>query len=158
MNCDAFRSCIDRLPTPWPQTWEATLDAAARRHHETCADCQGWLANEQNWQQIFAHAPTPRAQPSVWPGVMAAIVARRTQPVSFSRELVALGRYLVPAFAALVLVLGGVGLWRQLTISPATPDTHLVASVLVSEPTTELDFLRQDADAILGQWVGVSQP
>ncbi len=55
--------------------------------------------------------------------------------------------------AALVLALGGVGLW-----DPFPPEAHPVASVLVAEPTTELAFLGQDADAILDQWVGVSQP
>lgn len=158
MNCDAFWSCIDHLPTPWPKGWQETLDDDARVHYEGCADCQAWLAHEQAWQQVFAHVLTPRARLSVWPGVMVAIASRRSPPMSLSRELVGLSRYFVPAFAALVLALGGIELWSQLTISPIASDTSLVTSVLVAEPTTELAFLRQDADAILNQWVGVSQP
>jgi hypothetical protein len=89
---------------------------------------------------------------------MAVIATRRVQPASLSWELVALSRYLVPALAALVLALVGVGLWAPVAFDPAAPDTDSVASVLVAEPTTELAFLHQDADAILNQWVGVSQP
>jgi hypothetical protein len=89
---------------------------------------------------------------------MAAIAARQVQPASLSWEVVALSRYLVPALAALVLTLVGLGWWDQITVSPEIPATPSVASVLVAEPTAELAFLRQDEDAILDQWVGVSQP
>ncbi len=89
---------------------------------------------------------------------MAAIASYRAQPASLSWELVALSRYLVPALAVLVLALGGVGLWREAGMNAAVPETHSAASVFVAEPTTELAFLRQDADAILDQWAGVSQP
>jgi len=54
--------------------------------------------------------------------------------------------------------LGSVELWGRVTIDADIPATYPVASVLVAEPTTELAFLRQDADVILDQWVGVSQP
>lgn len=154
MNCDAFRSYIDRMPTLSSETWPE----AVRVHHEGCEDCQGWLAYEQTWRQVFHRVPAPRARPSVWPGVMAAIASRRVQPASLSWELVALSRYLVPALAALVLTLGGVGLWGGATLPAAAPEAHPIASVFVAEPTRELAFLHQDADAILDQWAGVSQP
>jgi hypothetical protein len=153
MNCDAFRSCIDRMPTLSPKSW----DAAARAHHEACGDCQAWLAREQTWQHVFSSVPAPRGRSSVWPGVMAAIASRRVRPASLSRELVALSRYVVPALAALVLALGSVGLWGPVPIDANAPATQPLASVLVAEPTTELAFLHQDADTILDQWVGVSQ-
>jgi len=152
MNCDAFRLYID-LPALPPEAWPDEI----RAHHEGCANCQVWLAHEQTWQYVFASVPAPRARPSVWPGVMAVIAARRAQPASLSWELVALSRYLVPALVALVLALAGVGMWAPVT-NPAAPDTDSVASVLVAEPITELAFLHQDADAILNQWVGGAQP
>jgi len=158
MDCNVFRSCFDHMPTPWPGTWPQTFDAAARAHYDTCADCQAWLAHEQTWQHVLSSVPAPRERSSVWPGVMAAIASRQVQPTSLSRELVALSRYLVPALAALVLALGSVELWGRVTIDADIPATYPVASVLVAEPTTELAFLRQDADVILDQWVGVSQP
>ncbi len=165
MDCDAFRSCIDHMPVPLPDAWarisEAEAGTEARAHHEGCADCQAWLAHEQTWQQVLASVPAPRARPSAWPGVMAAIASRPTPSTSLSWELVALSRYLVPALTTLVLALGGVGLWGQATMNPAVlarDDHQSVMSVLVAEPTTELGFLQQDADAILDQWVGVSQP
>ncbi len=132
-----------------PESWPDTV----RAHHEACADCQTWLAHEQTWQHLFARVPAPRARPSAWPGVMAAIAAHQAQPISLSRELVSLSRYLVPALAVLVLVLGGAGLWGQVF----TQNTSGAASVLVVEPTTELAFLSRDADSILDQWVGVSE-
>jgi hypothetical protein len=89
---------------------------------------------------------------------MAAIASRQVQPTSLSWELVALSRLLVPALTALVLALGGVELWGRVTIDTDAPSTYPVASVLVAEPTTELAFLHQDADIILDQWAGVSQP
>ncbi len=150
MNCDAFRLWFDRMQMVPPEAWSDTV----RTHHDTCADCQIWLAHEQTWQQVFARVPTPRARPSVWPEVMAAIAARQARPVSLSLELVSLSRYLLPALAGLVLVLGGVGWWGQVF----TQNTELAESVLVAEPTTELAFLSQDADTILDQWVGVPQP
>lgn len=151
MHCDAFRSCVDRLPT---ETWPD----AARAHHEACANCRAWLANEKTWQHVFSSVPAPAGRASVWPGVMAAIVARREPPASLSWELVALSRYVVPALAALVLTLGGVGLWGTTTTDANPSPTPPAASILVAEPTTELAFLRQDADTILDQWAGVSQP
>ena len=149
MNCDVFRSRVDRLPNDlWPPE--------ARAHHETCADCRDWWGREATWRRVFASAPAPAPRPSVWPGVMAAIAARRQQPASLSWELVALSRYVAPALAALVLIVGGVGLWQaDLNDRPALPAT---ASVLVAEPATELAFVAEDADAILNQWVEVSQP
>ncbi len=154
MNCDAFRLHLDHMPTLSPESWPD----AVRAHHEGCADCQAWLAHEQTWQHVFAAVPTPQARPSVWPGVMATIAARSAQPASLSWELVALSRYLVPALAVLVLALGGVGLWGQVGTNVAGPNHHPIASMLVAEPTTELALLSQDADAILDQWAGVSQP
>lgn len=149
MNCDTFRSWIDRMQIMSPEQWPETV----RTHHEACADCQTWLAHEQTWQHVFAQAPMPRARPSVWPGVMAAIAARQAQPISLSRELVSLSRYLVPALAVLVLTLSGVGLWGQIF----TQNIDLSASVLVAESNTELVSFSRDADTILDQWVGVSQ-
>ncbi len=84
---------------------------------------------------------------------MAAIAAYQVQPVSLSRELLWLSRYLVPALTVLVVALCGVGLWGQIFMQNTSPS----ASVLVAEPTTELAFHNQDADTILDQWVGVSQ-
>ena len=148
MNCDAFRSRVDRLPSDmWPRE--------ARAHHETCADCRDWWAREASWRRVFASAPAPAPRPSAWPGVMAAIAARRQQPGSLSWELVALSRYVAPALAALVLILGGVGLWKaDMNDALALPAT---AGVLVAEPTAELAFVVEDADAILNQWVEGSQ-
>lgn len=154
MNCDAFRSCIDRTPTLLPAAWPD----AVRAHHEGCVDCQAWLAGEQTWQHVFSHVPRPRARPSAWPGIRAAIATRRAPPASLSQELVALSRYLAPALAGLVLALAGAGLWSQVAMHAVDPDTPPAASVLVAEPATELAFLHQDADVILDQWVGVSQP
>lgn len=133
-------------PDVWPDD--------VRTHHEACADCQTWLAREQTWQRLFSRVPAPRARPSVWPGVMAAIAAHQAPPISLSRELISLSRYLVPALAVLVLALGGVGLWGQVF----APNAPLATSVLAVEPTTELAFFSRDADMILDQWVGESQP
>jgi hypothetical protein len=133
-------------PQPWPETM--------RTHHAACVDCQAWLAHEHTWQQVFARVPSPRARPSVWPGVMAAIAARQAQPASFDLELVSLSRYVVPALTVLVLALGGVGLWGQVL---KTQNTPAAASVWGGAFNTELAFLGHDAETIMEQWVGVSQ-
>jgi hypothetical protein len=97
---------------------------------------------------------------SLWPGVRARL-AHAAPVVSLSDALTALGRFLVPALALLVLGLAGVGWWSGLdaqTTQFDTQETRLAPTLLVANPTVELAFLSQDPDTILQQWGGSETP
>ena len=102
------------------------------------------MSREENfWRRFFARAAKAEPAGSLWPAILAGIEAEIERRESFSTAVLWMGRRLAPAFALLLLVVGGAALWGG-------NDTGL----LDSEP---LLAGLMAPDAILSQWTGVPE-
>ena len=134
---------------------KASRDAYGE-HAGTCADCRAILQEEQQWLRFFAAAPEPFSRRPAWPGVMARIHEEESRRASLSDALLLFSRRLAPAFALVVLFLGGVGLWRDMLPEAREPVPATVA-MLESAPGQEA-LSPDEPDAVLIAWVGARNP
>ena len=112
-------------------------------HYRSCAECRSHLKEEVFWKRFFAAAPEGALQESVWPGVMARIQERSDQSESFSEVLLLWTRRLAPAFALILLLLGGAAFWQGDGAGLQESDFPLISLI---EP-----------DAVLNQWAGATE-
>ncbi len=100
------------------------------------------MSREENfWRRFFASAAKAEPAGSLWPGILVEIEAEIERRESFSAAVLWMGRRLAPAFALLLLVVGGTALWGGSDTSLLDSESVL-ASLMVP-------------DAILSQWAGV---
>ena len=156
MDCEAFRAWIDQAGAEPVEP----MPPALRQHGDTCVNCHTWQQAEAAWGRLFAAVPQASLAYSLWPSVRARL-AYAAPVASLSDALTALGRFLVPALALLVLSLVGVGWWsgsHTQTIQIDAQEARLDSTFLVANPAAELAFLSQDPDTILQQWGGSETP
>ncbi len=152
MTCKNFRQ--------WLETAGAmvagTIPDTHRQHAESCAACRAALVEERTWRRFFSAAPEPAPGRPAWPGVIARIREEESRRSSLSDALLLFSRRLAPAFALVVLCLGGVGLWRDML--PETPE-QVPATVAMLENASGQEALSADEpDAVLIAWVGARRP
>ncbi|MDE0355954.1 MAG: hypothetical protein OXK20_09835 [Deltaproteobacteria bacterium] len=152
MTCDDFRQWLETAGAGQPEK----IPDAHREHAESCAACRGILEEEQRWLRFFAVAPETSPRRPVWPGVMARIREEESRRASLSDALLFFSRRLAPAFALVVLLLGGVGLWSDML--PETRE-QVPATVAMLENGQGQEALSGDEpDAVLIAWVGARVP
>ena len=152
MTCNEFRQWLE---TAGANLTEGVPDAYGE-HAGACPDCCGILQEEQRWLRFFAAVPEPSPQRPAWPGVMTKIREEESRRASLSDALLFFSRRLAPAFALLVLLAGGVGLWRDML--PETLE-QAPATVTMLENASGQEALSSDEpDAVLIAWVGARNP
>ena len=129
---------------------------AHRGHAESCAACRGVLEEERRWLRFFAAAPEPSAGRPAWPGVMARIREEESRRASLSDALLLFSRRLAPAFALVVLLLGGVGLWRDML--PENREQVPATAAMLENGQGEEALTGDEPDAVLIAWVGARVP
>ena len=152
MTCDDFTQWLESAGAKLPED----LPEAHAAHIGSCAACRAALEEEQLWRRFFSAAPAPPPQRPAWPGVLARIREEEGRRASWSDALLLFSRRLAPAFALVVVLLGGVGLWRGMLTQPLdrTP-----ASVTMLEGVSGQDVVSADEpDAVLIAWVGDRNP
>ena len=147
MTCDEFRQWLEAAGTKSAKE----IPQAYGEHSRSCAACGGLLREEQLWQRFFSAAPEPSPQRPAWPGVMARIREEEDRRASLSDALLFFSCRLAPAFALVVLLLGGIGLWRDMVPEPQVPVT---VAMLESAPGQDDAVSADDPDAVLIAWVG----
>lgn len=152
MTCDDFRQWLE---TAGATRMEETPDSY-RTHSASCAPCRAILEEEQLWRRFFSAAPEPSPERPAWPVVMARIRETEDRRVSLSDALLLFSRRLAPAFALVVLLVGGIGLWRDSLLetreqSPVSVAMLDSASGLEASPADE-------PDAVLMAWAGARNP
>lgn len=148
MTCDDFRQWLETAGA------ELTKDVpdVYGEHARSCPACRGILQEEQRWLRFFAAVPEPSPQRPAWPGVMARIREEEDRRASLSDSLLFFSRRLAPAFALVVLLLGGVGLWHDML--PETRE-QVPATVAMLESGSGQEALSADEpDAVLIAWAG----
>ena len=152
MTCDDFRQWLE---TAGAKLMESVPEAC-RDHADSCAACRGILEDERRWLRFFAAAPGPSPQRPVWPGVMAGIREEESRRASLSDALLFFSRRLAPAFALVVLLLGGVGLWRDMV--PETREQVPATAAMLENGTGQETLSADEPDAVLIAWVGARVP
>ncbi len=151
MKCEDFKSWLEREGEgeAGPAASHSEMPEDAAEHHRSCADCRPLLKEEVFWKRFFAAAPEPVLRDSLWPGVMARIQKRLDQSESFSEVLLLWTRRLAPAFALILLLLGGAAFWRG-AVGGEGDGAGLQESdfplISLIEP-----------DAVLNQWAGATE-
>lgn len=152
MTCDDFRH--------WLETAGATLTegvpVAYGQHAESCPACRELLREERGWLRFFAAAPEPSPRRPAWPGVMARIREEESRRASLSDALLFFSRRLAPAFALVVLLLGGVGLWRDML--PETREQVPATAAMLENGSGQEALSGDEPDAVLIAWVGARVP
>ena len=152
MTCDDFRQWLETAGAGQTEK----IPDAYRKHAESCPACRELLHEERRWLRFFAAAPEPFSRRPAWPGVMARIHEEESRRASLSDALLLFSRRLAPAFALVVLFLGGVGLWRDMLPEAREPVPATVA-MLESAPGQEA-LSPDEPDAVLIAWVGARNP
>ena len=152
MTCDDFRQWLETAGAGQTEK----MPDAHRGHAESCAACRGVLEEERRWLRFFAAAPEPSAGRPAWPGVMARIREEESRRASLSDALLLFSRRLAPAFALVVLLLGGVGLWRDM-LSETREQVPATAAMLENGSGQET-LSADEPDAVLIAWVGARVP
>ena len=152
MTCDDFRQWLE---TAGAKRTEQIPDAY-RQHSRSCTACREALGEEQLWQRFFSSAPEPSPERPAWPGVLARIRKAEDRRAALSDALLLFSRRLAPAFALVVLLLGGVGMWRE---TLPQPPEQVPVTIAMLESTSGPDALPADEpDAVLMAWVGARNP
>ena len=152
MTCDDFREWLETAGAK--RTEE--IPASYRAHSGSCATCRPILEEEQLWRRFFSAAPEPSPQRPAWPGVLARIREAEDRRASLSDALLLFSRRLAPAFALVVLLLGGVGVWRDML---AQPQEQIPVTIAMLESASGLETSPADEpDAVLMAWVGARNP
>ena len=152
MTCDDFTQWLESAGAKLTED----LHEAQAAHVGSCAACRAALEEERLWRRFFSAAPAPPPQRPAWPGVLARIREEEGRRASWSDALLLFSRRLAPAFALVVVLLGGVGLWRGMLTQPleGTP-----ATVTMLEGVSGQDVVSADEpDAVLIAWVGDGNP
>ncbi len=151
MKCEDFKSWLEREGEgegeAGPAASHGGMPENIAEHHRSCAECRSLLKEEVFWKRFFAAAPEPVLRDSLWPGVMARIQKRLDQSESFSEVLLLSTRRQAPAFALILLLLGGAAFWRGAVGGDGAglqeSDFPLISLI---EP-----------DAVLNQWAGATE-
>ncbi len=142
MNCETFRRRLEDLPAgPFEVDRNPPDDLAA--HVRSCSDCRALMNEDMFWKRFFAAAPEPEPEGSAWPGVMAKIQKRMDSADSFSDALLLWTRRLAPAFALVLLLLGGAVFFQG------------NSGYLQESDLPGLGLL--EPEAVLDQWAGVPE-
>lgn len=145
MTCDDFRRRLEANAME-------DLPDEVREHTESCAACRGLLEEERLWRRFFSAAPEPPAPRPAWPGVLARIREEEDRRASLSDALLFFSRRLAPAFALVVLFLGGFGLWSEVLTEPRQ-QVPVAVAMLESMSGSEA-WAADEPDAVLNSWVG----
>ena len=148
MTCDDFRQWLE---TAGVRLTEGVPDAY-RGHAGSCPACRGILDEEQRWLRFFAVAPAPAPQRPAWPGVMARIREEESRRASLSDALLLFSRRLAPAFALVVLLLGGVGVWHDML--PESREQAPSTVAMLENASGPESLSADEPDAVLIAWVG----
>ena len=152
MTCDDFRRWLE---TAGAKRAEEIPDSY-REHSGSCAACRGFLREERLWQRFFSAAPDPFPERPAWPGVLARIREAEERRASLSDALLLFSRRLAPAFALVVLLLGGVGVWRDMLPQPRE---QVPVTIAMLESASGLEASAADEpDAVLMAWIGARNP
>ncbi len=152
MTCDDFTQWLESAGAKLTED----LHEAQAAHVGSCAACRSALEEERLWRRFFSAAPAPSPQRPAWPGVLARIREEENRRASWSDAVLLFSRRLAPAFALVVVLLGGVGLWRGLLTQPPA---QAPATVTMLEGVSGQDAVSADEpDAVLIAWVGARNP
>ena len=152
MTCDDFRQWLETAGAGQPEK----IPDAHREHVESCTACRGILEEERRWLRFFAAAPEPSPRRPAWPGVMARIREEESRRASLSDALLFFSRRLAPAFALVVLLLGGVSLWRDML--PETREQVPATAAMLENGAGQEALSADEPDAVLIAWVGARVP
>lgn len=152
MTRDDFRQWLETRRAKLPeQTPESRLE-----HSRPWAAGHGLLSEERFWRRFFSAAPDPSPRQPAWPAVLARIREEESRRASWSDALLLFSRRLAPAFVLIVLLLGGIGLWRDML---PQPQEHVPTAVAMLEGITGQGATPVDEpDAALIAWVGAGSP
>ena len=152
MTCDDFREWLETAGAK--RTEE--IPASYRAHSRSCATCLAILKEEQLWRRFFSAAPEPSLQRPAWPGVLARIREEESRRAALSDALLLFSRRLAPAFALVVFLLGGIGVWRDMLLEP---QEQIPVTIAMLESASGLETSPADEpDAVLMAWVGARNP
>ena len=152
MTCDDFGQWLE---TAGAKRTEEIPDPY-RAHSGSCATCRAILEEDQLWRRFFSAAPEPAPERPAWPGVIAGIREAEDRRASLSDALLLFSRRLASAFALVVLLVGGIGLWRDML-----PETREQVPVTVAMPESASGPEASpvdEPDAVLMAWVGARNP
>ena len=152
MTCDDFRQWLETAGVGQTEK----IPDAHTEHAESCAACRRILEEERRWLRFFAAAPEPSPRRPVWPGVMARIREEESRRASLSDALLFFSRRLAPAFALVVLILGGVGVWRDML--PETREQVPATAAMLENGAGQEALSADEPDAVLIAWVGARVP
>lgn len=152
MTCDDFRQWLETAGAKLT----GDLSEAHTAHFRSCVACRRALEEERLWRRFFSAAPAPAPQRPAWPAVMARIREEESRRASWSDALLLFSRRLAPAFALLVVLLGGIGFWRGTLPQPLeqTPVTITMVEGVSGQEAVPVD----EPDAVLIAWVGAGNP
>lgn len=152
MTCDDFTQWLESAGAKLTED----LPEAHAAHIGSCAGCRAALDEERLWRRFFSVAPAPSPQRPAWPGVVARIREEESRRASWSDALLLFSRRLAPAFALVVVLLGGIGLWRGMLTQPLEP---IPVTVTMVEGAPDQEAIPVDEpDAVLVAWVGARNP
>ncbi len=152
MTCDDFTQWLESAGAKRTEDLPETHAA----HIGSCAGCRAALEEERLWRRFFSAAPAPAPQRPAWPGVLARIREEENRRASWSAALLLFSRRLAPAFVLVVVLLGGIGLWRGM---PTQSLERTPATLTMLEDGTGQDVVSADEpDAALIAWVGAGMP
>ena len=152
MKCEDFRSWLERegfVAGGGPAESHGGMPENVAGHYRSCPECRSLLKEEVFWKRFFAAAPVEPLSKSLWPGVMARIQERLDQSESFSEVLLLWARRLAPAFALILLLLGGAAFWR------GAGGTGGDGAGLQESDFPLISLI--EPDAVLNQWAGATE-
>lgn len=113
-------------------------------HYGSCQSCRAAADEEREWQRLFASIPERVPERSLWPEIARAIREQRMR-LSLSDALLLFSRRLAPAFAILLLILGGLLMW-------STPETEVEEGSMIAMLETGSPGFIEEPDAVLLSW------
>jgi len=122
---------------------------AVSAHYESCKPCRQAANEEHAWHRLFALIPERVPERSLWPGIALAIREQRLK-FSMSDALLLFSRRLAPAFAVVILVLGGLLVW-------SAPKTETDSGPMIAMLETDSQELVEEPEAILIAWAEARQ-
>ncbi len=152
MTCDDFRQWLE---TTGAKRTEKIPDSY-RAHSASCATCRAILEEEHLWRRFFSAAPEPSPERPAWLVVMAGIREIEDRRASLSDALLLFSRRLAPAFALVVLLAGGIGLWRDML--PETREQNPVTTAMLDSASGLEASPADEPDAVLMAWAGARNP
>lgn len=139
MDCKEFRVWLSES-----RSVNIAESPSVSAHYEACAACRAAADDESGWKQLFAAIPVRAPERSLWPGIARAIHEHRLG-LSLSDALLLFSRRLAPAFAILLLIIGGFLMW-------SAPDTEAEGGSMIAMLETGSSGFVEEPDAILISW------